>query len=405
MNAPRTNTRLGLGLCLALGLAGAGQAGCVARVIIDGACGDGIPSRGELCLGQGPRSELRIEGLDGLLLRVADFDGDAHLDLLVLGTAPAGVVTSRLWRGRGDGTFEDALDPGATGCSAYAVAGDVNGDDARDLLVDDCGPTVSIFAGTPEGAFVGPTTVVTGVETRSSGLLDLDDDGQREVVVLGADPADDLYGISVCERSPDGSFAPPAFSPLGQPSAGFDPFGMGFLDLDRDGTYDALLIQSGEPGGLAVAPGLPSLGFGPPQPVGPPQLVPTSTMVRDLDEDGLPDVLAFSFEEEALVFLRATEGQLVEAGRTEVPGLRTGPAGAGDLDGDEHVDLLLFEPGTRRLQAWLGQGTGLFDGPEDLELDAPVGQIALADLDEDGALDIVVGTFEAGTLQILLSDP
>jgi hypothetical protein len=66
---------------------------------------------------------------------------------------------------------------------------------------------------------------------------------------------------------------------------------------------------------------------------------------------------------------------------------------------------LLFEPGTRALQAWFGRGNGTFDGPLAVELDAAAGQIALCDLDEDGALDIVVGTFEAGTLQILLSDP
>lgn len=394
-----------LAVGLGLGLGASASVGCVSRLIIDGDCGDGVLSRGEICLGQGSRSELRIEGIEGLLLRVADFDGDAHLDLLVLGTTPGGVVDGRLWRGRGDGTFEDAIDPGASGCSAYAVAGDMDGDEARDLLVDDCGPTVSLFLGSSSGLFSGPTTVATTVETRSSGLLDLDDDGLREVVVMGVEPAGGTLGISVSERGADGSHAPPVFSPLGQPSEGFDPFGMGFLDIDRDGLYDALLVASGSPGGLAIAPGLPGLGFGPPVPVAPPSLVPTTTMVRDLDEDGVTDVLAFSFDEEALVFLHAEEGQLVEAGRTEVPGLRTGPAGAGDIDADDHLDLLLFEPGTERLQTWFGRGDGLFDGPVDVELDAPVGQIALVDLDEDGALDIVVGTFEAGTLQILLSDP
>lgn len=400
MNPARTHAGFGLGLVLI----GAGASGCVDRVIREGDCGDGVLSRGEVCLGQGQRSELRIEGLEGLLLRVADFDGDAHLDLLVLGTDPAGTVRSLLWQGRGDGTFVDALDPGATGCSAYAVAGDMDGDLARDLLVDDCGPTVSLFLGTSSGSFSPPDTVLTGVQTRSSGLLDLDADGSREVVVLGSEPSG-AYGISVAERDASGRYAAPVYSQLGDPSAGFDPSGMGFLDLDQDGRFDALLVQSGARGGLAVARGEPGLRFGVPTPVGPPQLVPTTTLVRDLDGDDVPDVLAFSFEEEALVFLRTELGQLSEAARTVVPGLRTGPAGAGDIDADDEVDLLLFEPGTRRLQAWFGQGTGRFEGPVSVELDAPVGQIGLADLDEDGALDIVVGTFEAGTLQILLSDP
>ena len=92
MTTSRATASLGLGLGLLVG------AGCVARVIVDGDCGDGVLQRGEICLGLGARSELRIEGLEGLLLRVADFDGDAHLDLLVLGTEPQGTYCSWLAR-------------------------------------------------------------------------------------------------------------------------------------------------------------------------------------------------------------------------------------------------------------------------------------------------------------------
>lgn len=392
-------------IAVGLGLAVLGSSACVARLIGEpGVCGDGTLDPGEICLGQGAESELTIEGIEGLVLRVADFNGDAHLDLLVLGTAPDGTIASRLWPGRGDGTFDDARDPGLAGCSAYGVAGDMDGDTARDVLIDDCGPTVSVFLGTPSSQFTAPSQVFTGVETRSSGLLDLDDDGQREVVVLGSDTAGTV-GLSISEREGQGGFAPPIYSPVGQTGSAFDPFGLGFIDLDRDDIFDALLVHSGQPGGLALARGEPGLRFASPEPVGPADLVLKATMVRDLDEDEVPDVLAFSFDEEALIFLRGEPGELVERRRTSVPGLRTGPAGAGDIDADGHLDLLLFEPDTGQLQAWFGQGDGGFEGPEAVDLDTPVAQIALVDLDEDGALDIVVGTFSSGTLRIMLSDP
>jgi FG-GAP-like repeat len=401
MRTPRATAWIGAGL----GLAVLGTGACVERVIHDlGGCGSGGLDPGEICLGQGARSTLAIEGLAGLLLRVADFDGDAHLDLMVLGTEPGDVVRARLWRGRGDGTFLPAFDPGVQGCSAYAVAGDADGDPATDLLVGDCGPSISLLLGTPTGMLTPPLTVATGLETRSSALLDLDDDGRREVVVLGTDPAG-AHGLAVSERRPDGSFDPAVASPLPPPSDGFDPFGLGILDLDRDDRFDALLVHAARPGGLALARGEPGLRFAAPQPVGPPSLVANTALVRDLDGDGATDVLAVSFPEEALVFLHAEDALLVETARTHVPALDTGPAGAGDIDADGHLDLLLFEPGTRALAAWFGRGDGGFSGPLAVALDAAVGQIALVDLDEDGALDIVVGTFEAGALQILLSDP
>ncbi len=401
MTPTRVTTCIGLGL----GLAVLGGSACVSRLIHDlGVCGDGVLSPGEICLGQGLRSQLEIEGLDGLVLRVADFDGDGHLDILVMGTAPDQTVVARLWAGRGDGTFEDDLDPGLTGCSAYAVPGDADGDETRDLLVDDCGPSISMWRGGPDGVFAPPVSVPMGLETRSSGLVDLDDDGLREIVMLGGDVSGQ-YGISLAERTAAATFASPVISILGSAAAGFDPTGMGLLDLDDDGMIDSVLVHSGQVDSLRLARGQPGLTFAPPQRVGPPGLVANTMIVRDLDEDGLVDVLAVSFDEEALIFLRSVDGDLVEANRTIVPSLRTGPAGGGDIDADGHLDLLLFEPGTRELQAWFGKGNGGFEGPLPVELGLTVGQIALADIDEDGALDIVAGTFDDGTIQVLLSDP
>jgi len=379
--------------------------GCVERVIREGGpCGDGRLDPGEICLGRGERSTLAIEGLTGLVMRTADFDGDEHVDLLVLGTDPSGVVESRLWRGRGDGRFDPAVDPGVRGCSAYAVAGQADPDAIDDLLMDDCGPTMSLFSGTESGVFSGPLTLPTGLDTRSSGLVDIDRDERREVVVMGTLDAQTV-ALTVLERVSDGSFTPAAPSVLGSTTQGLDPTGLGLLDVNDDDRYDALLVQAGRAGAMQVAHGEANLRFSPAVPIGPPALVADTTLVRDLDEDERPDVLAVSFDEEALVFLRAEAGDLVERTRTVVPGLRVGPAAGGDIDADDHFDLLLFEPGTRGLQAWFGRGDGGFDGPHDVRLDAPIGQIALVDLDEDGALDIVAGTFEAGTIQILLSDP
>lgn len=71
MTTPRARAWIGAGL----GLLALGPSACVERLIRDlGRCGDGALERGEICLGE--RSLLIIEGLEGLVLRVADFEGD-----------------------------------------------------------------------------------------------------------------------------------------------------------------------------------------------------------------------------------------------------------------------------------------------------------------------------------------
>ncbi|MEM9462568.1 MAG: VCBS repeat-containing protein [Myxococcota bacterium] len=380
-----------------------GGSGCVDRVIHETLrCGDGVVDPGEVCLGRGEPHTLTFDGLEGASLRIASFDGDPHLDLLLSGLDPEGAVVARLWVGHGDGTFEPPIDPGLTGCRPTMTSGTLDDDTAADVLIDGCGGSLLVFPGSSGPGLGIPTALSMEVELRAFGIADLDADGRREVVALGLDAAGRV-ALNVAERQAGGDFAPLKINLLADSTEDFDPRSLSLFDLDRDAQADALLIDPDHR--VALARGQPGLGFGPPEPVGPPMLTLTTALVHDLDDDSVPDVLAASAEQEALIFLQAIDGRLVETGRTSIPQLRTGPAGVGDIDNDDRTDLLLFEPGTRRLQAWFGRGDGSFEAPQDVPIDARVDRIGLADLDEDGVLDIVAGTFQTGTIQILLGDP
>ena len=76
-----------------------------------------------------------------------------------------------------------------------------------------------------------------------------------------------------------------------------------------------------------------------------------------------------------------------------------------DVDGNGTLDLVRVEPGLANLDVWQGESDGRFVGPTSIELDAPVDQIGLVDLDGDGALDIVAGSFGESRIRVLLSDP
>jgi hypothetical protein len=383
--------------------------GCVDRAIHEGICGDGRLSRGEVCLGEGDRSTLTIDSLAPLALRVADFHGDGPPDLMVLGTDPAGAVIARLWRGDGEGGFFPPLDPGVFGCSAHPVPGSIDGDAITDLLVADCAPSMSAFRGTATGTFEAPVSVYTGVTTLGSGLLDLDADGLHEVVVLGLTP-DGLVAISVVERDPTGGgFGLPVTTLMVASDPGFVPSSFSVLDADGDPHPDLLVVHSGNPAGLGIAHGQPGFRFDPPVILPPIAVVPDGATARDLDGDGRDEVLVVSFDDAVYVVLdveaTAAGVTLVERARTEIPGLEPSAAALADLDGDGRDDLIRVEPGAAKLEARLGHSSGRFDDPTEIDIDTPADQIAVADLDQDGALDVVVGSFEAAQLRVLLTSP
>jgi hypothetical protein len=106
-----------------------------------------------------------------------------------------------------------------------------------------------------------------------------------------------------------------------------------------------------------------------------------------------------------LVAYRGTLDALRRAGSTAIESVRDRLIAGGDVDGDERLDLGFFAPGERDVQLWLGDGRGGWSRRATVDVGVGVDQLALADLDGDGAADLVAGTFAAGGIRIIPSDP
>jgi hypothetical protein len=121
--------------------------------------------------GNGYFQEPRHLGLGAWSLTVADFNADGKLDL-----ATAGSDTVSVLLGNGDGSFQTARSfPAAFGF--LPAAADVNGDRAIDLVVGGG----NVLLGTGDGNFGPPiTTAATG---GSPALADFDGDGRPDAAV------------------------------------------------------------------------------------------------------------------------------------------------------------------------------------------------------------------------------
>jgi hypothetical protein len=122
----------------------------------------------------------------------------------------------------------------------------------------------------------------------------------------------------------------------------------------------------------------------------------------DFDGDGDPDVAAANFGHsggappDVTVFLNGGDGELRSTHRLAVPA-SAGPiaVSAGDLDNDGAADLVVGSWLDSSLCVFWGEGRGGFSPADIIVTPGTAVQPAIVDLDADGNEDIIVATYEA----------
>jgi hypothetical protein len=178
----------------------------------------------------------------GTSTSIADVDNDGNLDLLITGSDAIFNETATLYLGDGSGDFTEA-DAGLTGVNSSSTSiADVNNDGNLDLLIagsarNIIGESTKLYLGDGDGGFTEAEAELTGVRRSATSIADVDSDGNLDLLITGEDgsyPKAKLY-------LGDGNGG---FTEAGTGLTGVDDASASIVDVDNDGNPDLLITGS-----------------------------------------------------------------------------------------------------------------------------------------------------------------
>jgi len=388
---------------------------------LDVAMGRGTTSGGEVIVWQNPSPtsstfsaawpsySVATTGDAVYALILADLDGDANLDIAV-GTGSNEDNQVVVWRNDGspfDGGWS-TQDVGASDDTVYALAvGDLDDDGNPDLITGSgSGEDYEVIAwasdGSPfDGGWTAGNVGASTDDVRALVTVDLDGDGDLDVATASASGEDnEVIGWQNDGTPFDGSWSSADIGGVGDTA-----YGLVAGDVDTDGDSD-LLSGSGSGATTEIVAWTNTLIHH--------SMVFSDTanaagssdddinalVVVDLDGDGDEDIVTgagsdasnnlMAWQNDSMPF----NGSWSASAIGDVAGDIYAVA-VGDLDNDGRPDVVSGATLTPRLRVWQNDGTPLSGTWYSSTLTNPpasVDAVALGDLDNDGDLDVVVGT-------------
>ncbi|HET9177651.1 MAG TPA: FG-GAP-like repeat-containing protein [Terriglobia bacterium] len=351
-------------------------------------------------------------GINPVAIVTGDFNGDGKPDLAVV-NAGDGTTTNpgnvSILLGKGDGTFQAAVNyPAGQSPNSIAV-GDFNGDGKLDLAVANQGialqaidGTVSILLGKGDGTFQAAVDYTAGKIPYSIAAGDFNGDGKPDLAVVNAansQTATPIDGdLSILLGIGDGTFQPAVdYQPC--PS----PVSVLLADLNHDGNLDVIALDQSTAAPSGVLLGNGDGTFQSPLPFS----AGGQGVLGDFNRDGKLD-LALRVD----LLLGNGDGTFQPEVTIDL-GVFSTVAVATDINGDGKLDLVgwytafCFDrtnctPGVYPA-ILLGRGDGTFSRLTDTFPGAIVGVKAAADFNGDNLPDLVGIDGSSGKVNILLN--
>ena len=345
-----------------------------------------------------------------------DVNGDGKLDLVEIGSDQ----TIAVLLGRGDGTFKSPKEYYAAGNGARSLAvADLNGDGKPDIVVvNSVDSTVSVLLGKGDGTFKAQTEVqaqagdgtpapsyVVGGAPVSAAIADVNNDGKPDILVTNFTSAT----VSILLGNGDGTFK-------AQTTVDVDlgPTSVVAADMNRDGKMD-LIVNNSKADSFGVLLGNGDGTFGPEvnTQLGPfVNAAPLQTLlVADFNHDGNLDVITTTSQLNAqtVLYYGGNGDGSFRPGRTLVTGRETTFLATADLNGDGDLDLIAGSFAGATLRVMFGNGVGGFSAGTDYPAAGITGSLGtqgftVGDFNGDGHPDIASVNPSASLIQVLYND-
>jgi hypothetical protein len=325
----------------------------------------------------------QYNGIGGTGIVSADLNRDGYIDL-----ALAQGYSIAILRGAGNGTFAQVQSLSTPVGVTRVAAGDFNGDGNIDLAFVSpnwVGLTVSFADNNGKFGSVKIVNPPAGAPSYNElATADLDGDGMADILAV---PGSVWFGRS------DGSFSSSAISVFGDSVRIADINGDGYLDAAFASTdyytNGQMPLIFGVGGGRFRAPfERDDTVFSSP------------IIVADVNGDGANDVLS-TFNATLKVALGGGDGTMsVATDQSGLPSPYAHTYVVGDVNNDGAVDIVSSSADSSQAVVWvaLGHGDGTFPPPYSVPVTRYERELALADMDGDGRLDLIAGDVFSGAV-------